>query len=133
FKDCPTVGYFAPEGVQSFVAKLAKVLGPPLPGGGWPSVFPARSPLGGQFVTLGSLSPTPPVIDDECMQVNSCRSVVLDAVEALPALERETLALVYYRGMSCDEVADTMQISVATVRDRLHEGARRLLAGVGDL
>ncbi len=27
FKDCPTVGYFAPEGVQSFVAKLAKVSG----------------------------------------------------------------------------------------------------------
>ncbi|MFE5704530.1 helix-turn-helix domain-containing protein [Rhodococcus koreensis] len=25
FKDCPTVGYFAPEGVQSFVAKLGKV------------------------------------------------------------------------------------------------------------
>ncbi|MFC0452057.1 helix-turn-helix domain-containing protein [Rhodococcus jostii] len=25
FKDCPTVGYFAPEGVQSFLAKLGKV------------------------------------------------------------------------------------------------------------
>ncbi len=96
-------------------------------------MFPARSPLGGQFVTLGSLSPTPPVIDDECMQVNSCRSVVLDAVESLPALERETLALVYYRGMSCDEVADTMQISVATVRDRLHEGRADCSPVSGDL
>ena len=104
-----------------------------LPPGRWPSVFAARSPRGGRFVTLGSLFPTPPVIDDECMQVNSCRSAVLDAVESLPALERETLALVYYRGMSCDEVADTMQTSVATVRDRLHEGARKLLAGVGGL
>ena len=96
-------------------------------------MFPARSPLGGQFVTLGSLSPTPPVIDDGYMQVNSCRSAVLDAVDALPALERQTLALVYYRGMSCDEVAATMKTTVDVVRSRLHEGSRTLLAGVGGL
>ena len=94
-------------------------------------LFPARSPLGGQFVTLGSLSPSPAVLDYWCMQVNACRSAVLDAVEALPALERETLALVFYRGMSCDEVAATMKTTVDVVRDRLHEGSRALLAGVG--
>ena len=56
---------------------------------------------------------------------------MLEAVEALPALERETLALVFYRGMSCDEVAATMKTTVDVVRDRLHVGARTLLAGVG--
>lgn len=94
-------------------------------------MFPAHSPLGGQFVTLGSLCPSPAVLDYGYMQVNSCRSAVLEAVEALPALERETLALVFYRGMSCDEVAATMKTTVDVVRDRLHEGSRTLLAGVG--
>ena len=98
---------------------------------GGPQSFPAHSPLGGQFVTLGSLFPNPPVLDDGFMQVNSCRSTVLAAVAALPTLERETLALVFYRGMSCDEVAATMKTTVDVVRDRLHEGSRTLLAGVG--
>ncbi len=57
----------------------------------------------------------------------------MDAVDALPALERQTLALVYYRGMSCDEVAATMKTTVDVVRSRLHEGSRTLLAGVGGL
>ncbi|MBC2642293.1 MULTISPECIES: RNA polymerase sigma factor [unclassified Rhodococcus (in: high G+C Gram-positive bacteria)] len=65
------------------------------------------------------------------MHTNACRSAVLDAVEALPDLERETLALVFYRGMSCDEVAAKMKTTVDVVRVRLHAGSRTLLAGVG--
>jgi RNA polymerase sigma-70 factor (ECF subfamily) len=59
-------------------------------------------------------------------------SIVREAIEALPAGQRETLTLVFYHQLSGVEVAEAVGVSVGTVKSRLHrakETLRRILRG----
>ena len=59
-------------------------------------------------------------------------STVREAIEALPAGQRETLTLVFYHQLSGVEVAEALGVSVGTVKSRLHrakETLRRILQG----
>ncbi|TQF75025.1 hypothetical protein FK531_02945 [Rhodococcus spelaei] len=47
---------------------------------------------------------------------------VARALVALPVEQRQPLVLAYYRGMSCDEVAQTLSLDVTVVIGRLHDG-----------
>lgn len=57
--------------------------------------------------------------------------VVRAAVQFLPPLQREVVILAQYEGLSLEEIAQTVQADVGTVKSRLHrarENLRRLLA-----
>ncbi|GAA4366141.1 RNA polymerase sigma factor [Nocardioides caricicola] len=51
---------------------------------------------------------------------------VLDAVEALPAHEREVLGLVAWSGLSYEQAAAALDVPVGTVRSRLSRARSRL-------
>jgi RNA polymerase sigma-70 factor (ECF subfamily) len=52
------------------------------------------------------------------------------AIAGLPEALRETLALRLRAELSYEEIAETLQIPVGTVRSRLHDAVRRLRAAV---
>ncbi|MCB9597583.1 MAG: sigma-70 family RNA polymerase sigma factor [Sandaracinaceae bacterium] len=53
-------------------------------------------------------------------------SRVLGALEELPEEQRQVLALGYFEGLSCTEMADELGIPVGTVKSRLHAGMKKL-------
>jgi RNA polymerase sigma factor (sigma-70 family) len=57
--------------------------------------------------------------------------IVAGAVRELPPLQREALILAEYEGLSLEEIAQTVEAEVGTVKSRLHrarENLRRMLA-----
>lgn len=60
---------------------------------------------------------------------------IWDAVDELSAPQRATVLLYYREEQSCQEIAETMQIPVATVKSHLHRARARLrslLSGVAE-
>lgn len=55
-----------------------------------------------------------------------------ERVEALPADVRELVGLLYYEGLSHDEVAGILGVSIRTLRRRWQEAKLLLLGGVSD-
>jgi RNA polymerase sigma-70 factor (ECF subfamily) len=51
---------------------------------------------------------------------------VREAVEALPPKGRTALVLFYYQGLSYDEVAESLEIPLGTVKSRIHNAMKRL-------
>lgn len=63
------------------------------------------------------------------------KSEIWDAVDELSAPQRATILLYYREEQSCPEIAETMQIPVATVKSHLHRARARLrslLSGVAE-
>jgi RNA polymerase sigma-70 factor (ECF subfamily) len=58
---------------------------------------------------------------------------ILEAIERLPAGEREVFDLVRIQGMSQAEAAQLLEVSVMTVNRRLNRGLQLLAAMLGDL
>jgi RNA polymerase sigma-70 factor (ECF subfamily) len=58
---------------------------------------------------------------------------ILDAIDSLPADEREVFDLIRIQGITQPEAAEILGISVMTVRRRLGRGVQRLTELVGDL
>lgn len=59
-------------------------------------------------------------------------ALVRDAVELLPAAERDAVVLHYVEGFSCDEIAALLGQSPGAVRVRLHRARARLRDGLHD-
>jgi RNA polymerase sigma-70 factor (ECF subfamily) len=57
---------------------------------------------------------------------------VLDQVRALPAREREVLALVVWAGLSYEQAAAALDVPVGTVRSRLSRARARLTQEASD-
>jgi RNA polymerase sigma factor (sigma-70 family) len=55
-----------------------------------------------------------------------------EAVEALPAEAKETLNLLYYEGLSQEEAAEILGVSVRTVKRRWHNAKVLLQEALGD-
>jgi RNA polymerase sigma factor (sigma-70 family) len=58
---------------------------------------------------------------------------ILDAIDGLPADEREVLGLVRIQGMTHLEAADVLGVSVKTIQRRLNRGLLLLAEQLGDL
>ncbi len=75
---------------------------------------------------------------DELAQSEDARRLkdaIWDAVDQLSVPQRATVLLYYREGQSCQEVSETMQIPVATVKSHLHRARsclRSLLSDVAD-
>jgi RNA polymerase sigma factor (sigma-70 family) len=71
-------------------------------------------------------------LDDDMFAVdppsNDCRldASVAQAVQSLPPLQRETLILVEYQGLTLEETADAVAAEVGTVKARLHRARNNL-------
>ena len=95
----------------------------------------ARSHLRRRAVAARHLAPVPePVPAAEASAADERRdAVVLDALRALPARQREVLALRYYLDLSEAEIARTLHISPGSVKTHAHRGLARLAGHLGDL
>jgi len=63
------------------------------------------------------------------------KNEIWDAVDQLSVPQRATILLYYREEQSCQEIAETMQIPVATVKSHLHRARarlRQLLSGVAE-
>jgi RNA polymerase sigma-70 factor (ECF subfamily) len=58
---------------------------------------------------------------------------MLQAIDALPADERETFELVRIQGLTQAEAAEVLGVTIRTVRRRLNRGALLLTQQLGDL
>lgn len=54
-----------------------------------------------------------------------------DGIRALPNEQRAALVLREFQGLSYEEVADVLEISLAAVKGRIHRGRRTLTEGMG--
>ncbi len=81
-----------------------------------------------RFVGLDSLPepPDPRPGSDEQADQQRRRRWVQDALEQLPAAQREVIALIELEGLSAPEAAALIGVPVGTVYSRLHVARRRL-------
>ena len=61
------------------------------------------------------------------------KNEIWNAVDQLSALQRATVFLYYREGQSCQEISETMQIPVATVKSHLHRARARLRSLLSDV
>ncbi len=89
-------------------------------------------------VDLGGLRSSDPDPAQELAESEDARRLkneIWDAVDELSVPQRATVLLYYREGQSCQEISDTMQIPVATVKSHLHRARaclRSLLSHVAD-
>jgi RNA polymerase sigma factor (sigma-70 family) len=62
----------------------------------------------------------------------SARGPLAEALRRLAPGDRDVLLLIAWGDLSYEEVADTLQIRLGTVRSRLHRARRKLRAALGD-
>jgi RNA polymerase sigma factor (sigma-70 family) len=62
----------------------------------------------------------------------SARGPLAEALRRLAPGDRDVLLLIAWGDLSYEEVADTLQIKLGTVRSRLHRARRKLRAALGD-
>ena len=68
------------------------------------------------FITEPGIGPSSPLavatpLPDEPMAPQ--------ALETLSEAERRVISMMYFRGLSCQEIADHLKVPIATVKDRL--------------
>lgn len=70
----------------------------------------------------------------ELAEAKSQQQILRDAIKSLPPFHQEILVLVFYHGLSGQEVADVLGVTVGTVKSRLHRAKdmlRRVLKSSG--
>ncbi|MGV9713175.1 ECF RNA polymerase sigma factor SigK [Gordonia sp. NPDC003424] len=67
----------------------------------------------------------------EAAEVREARLAVLDCLSDLTELQRESVILAYYHGLSYSEVAEYLSVPLPTVKSRIRDGMRRLRASLG--
>ena len=57
---------------------------------------------------------------------NELREVVEHLLQKLPATERSVIVLHYFKGLTCEEVSAFLDVSLNTIKSRLHRARKRL-------
>lgn len=81
-------------------------------------------PLDERAEAVPDEAPTPA----QKLEVQCLRDDVQSALRDLPSPFRETVVLFYVQNLKYREVAEVMDVSIGTVKSRLHEGLKRLRA-----
>lgn len=84
----------------------------------------AGVPLGDHAELLADEAPSP----SQRLEARLLREDVQAALGRVPSPFRETLVLFYIEGLKYREVAEVLDVSIGTVKSRLHEGSKRLRA-----
>jgi len=69
------------------------------------------------------------------LAASSISTIIREAVQSLPAFQRESVLLFEYEGFTLEEIAAITKVEVGTVKSRLHrarERLRQVLAPLGD-
>ncbi len=74
---------------------------------------------------IGTLANPLPSLEG-MMEHNETLTLVRQVIAALPAPHREVVVLFYLEELSTEEIAETLDIPVGTVKSRLHYARRRL-------
>jgi RNA polymerase sigma-70 factor (ECF subfamily) len=82
------------------------------------------------FVRRDAAAADPPA--DELLAQERRRSWILDALKRLARRQREVLDLVFYQGLTIEESAEVMGVSVGSARVHYDRGKRRLLEELGE-
>lgn len=69
---------------------------------------------------------------DELLAQEQRRARIVDALRRLARRQREVLELVFYQGMSIEESAEVMGVSVGSARVHYERGKRRILEQLGE-
>ncbi|WP_155387029.1 RNA polymerase sigma factor [Catellatospora paridis] len=69
---------------------------------------------------------------DAAVSAQAARGALADGLRGLAARDRDVLLLIAWSGLSYEEVAQTLQINVGTVRSRLHRARRKLREALGE-
>jgi RNA polymerase sigma-70 factor (ECF subfamily) len=85
---------------------------------------PERYPIGWSEVSL-SERPTSPGPEEET-ELSLRQKFVRDALETLPANEKDLLALAYFKGYSQSKIADLLGIPLGTVKTRVRKAMQTL-------
>lgn len=75
--------------------------------------------------------PDPAPVGDEILLANERRSALEAAIAALPAKLKEPLLLTYFEGLSQQDAADALGVSVKAIETRVYRARRRLGAELG--
>ena len=70
--------------------------------------------------------PAAPPAADQVVQADQQSEQVRQALEALPATQREVLVLTFYEARSYPEIAEQLQVALGTVKSRARLGFERL-------
>jgi RNA polymerase sigma factor (sigma-70 family) len=70
---------------------------------------------------------TPPT-PEQLAEEQERYQIVFDAVNALPAADRDAILLFYYAQLSLLEIVNILNVSITTIKVRLHRARRRLKA-----
>jgi RNA polymerase sigma-70 factor (ECF subfamily) len=60
------------------------------------------------------------------VEVNDLSKLLSRAIQVLPEAQKEVIDLAFFKGMSQREIASNRQISLGTVKTRLHLAQRKL-------
>ncbi len=77
-------------------------------------------------VTSAKSAQSPEQIVIQSEQANNLRTLIWSEVDNLSAFQRAVMMMFYREGLSCQEIADSLDIPVATVKSHLHRGRDKL-------
>lgn len=88
-----------------------------------------RKPMTGgdiDFTMVKSSEPEAPLKLAESEEARRLKDKIWEAVDKLTVPQRSTVLLFYREGLSCEAIAETMAIPLATVKSHLHRARARL-------
>ena len=86
---------------------------------------PQRSDSDDPDLVLASVPDSGPSVEDE-VWLRALRERIGRALDTLPAAQRETIELAYFKGMTHREIAETLNEPLGTIKTRMRLGMQKL-------
>ncbi|WP_185091077.1 ECF RNA polymerase sigma factor SigK [Gordonia oryzae] len=68
----------------------------------------------------------------DAVEVREARERVINCLGSLTDIQRESVSLAYYRGLTYREVAEELSVALPTIKSRIRDGLARLRECLGD-